>query len=751
MGNRIKIILSLLLFFFPSGLSAQVSYGGKPLFSTDIMYPDNFKFKSSSRLFIDMPSFDLDSIKRNHQSFQRGYFFAHKFHTHIERSVDGIETILDDGTKVWRVGIKSDGAYSINLLFTEFEIPHGGKLFIYNINQSHIIGAFDYRNNSPEKILPVRPVAGDAIIVEYSEPADAEFEGKLVIGEVNHDYNDILRGSPNVDKSDYNCMPDALCSEADNSTIQSTVLLIINGNMTCTGTLVNNTNNDETPYILTAVHCLNETMAISRDMDFYIGRAGTIIAFFNYDRPVCGTKMKGTEEMSAAMTYPRVILEKNDIALLELQEKPPHYYNAYYAGWNIDSNGNNQPYSNLHHPDASVKKFGKANKVITLSSIPGTTGSYFDKLSHWKISSWNIGSTYAGSSGSPLFDRNNLIVGGLTGGSSVCNGENPGSGSDYFFALFKGWETDNVDNQLKTYLDPINTGVKQWSGLNPNEDNPFFKLSNSDFNSVDTLTLTRYEAPNNGYLFGNSHLNVLEFAEEFSPDSTSLLYGVYLLIPPMSYSYLSDVEITIYEGDDSPRNLLATQTFRPQYSDYSGTLGLLEKNKITNLTPTENFVLLDQPVYVGKHFFAGYKINYSENNRFAVYNSGRISGEKENTAWIKTQIGDWVTADNYSVQSVTTSLAIQALLQHTYNAAIADVAVKNKNVFTYNRQENQLYFPEIKESGKLFIYNLNGQLIQKNNISNGERRIYLQSRPKGSIAIVKFVSGNESFFGKIIY
>ena len=34
------------------------------------------------------------------------------------------------------------------------------------------------------------------------------------------------------------------------------IVFIINQNGTCSGTLINNTNNDRTPYILTASHCL---------------------------------------------------------------------------------------------------------------------------------------------------------------------------------------------------------------------------------------------------------------------------------------------------------------------------------------------------------------------------------------------------------------------------------------------------------------------------------------------------------------
>jgi hypothetical protein len=237
---------------------------------------------------------------------------------------DASLTTLPDGTTVRQIGIRSKGAYSINLLLRNFEIPEGAKLFVYSADHSYIIGSFDHRNNSPGKILPLQPVAGEAIIVEYSESPNTAFKGNFTIAEVNHDYRDFLRSEPAADNNtQFACMPDAFCSDADDQTIRSTVLLIINGTTLCTGSLINNTADVEIPYLLTAVHCLNTTASFPQEWDYYDTKAGSIIAFFNYNRPVCGTKMKGTEEMSLAVAHPRVILEKNDVALLEFQDTPP--------------------------------------------------------------------------------------------------------------------------------------------------------------------------------------------------------------------------------------------------------------------------------------------------------------------------------------------------------------------------------------------------------------------------------------------
>ena len=747
MKNKIFFVLIVCLSISGKGM-AQISHGGVPLFL------ENYTLRNSGdSKYIEMPAFDLDSVLRldeiNRQNMRGSYSFAYKFYTHIEKGKDGNEWVLADGTKVWQVDIRSKGAYSINLLFTRFHLPRGGRLFIYNADHSHVIGAFDYRNNSPEMILPVRPVAGEAITIEYSEPADAEFEAQLTIGEVNHDYRDILRREPSTDLvNDYACMPDVLCENVDSTLVRSVVLLMLNGTTACTGTLLNNTENDETPYLLTAVHCLNRDIeyGTSKNKDFYIAQAGTIIAFFNYNRSVCGSTMKATEEMSMAITRVRAIAEKNDLALLEFQERPPIYYNVYYAGWNIKPAENDPPYFNLHHPSGAVKKYGLYRGNIQLTTPYPIA---FDNLSHYKISGWTVGSTYGGSSGSPLYDKNNRIIALLSGGTSLCKSSSPDGGADYFAAFFKGWETANPENQLKTYLDPRNTGVSQIDGWDPNKKNPFFRISNAAYNRSDRLITTEYASPNKGFLFGNSNLNVLEFAEEFNLKQASILSGVYLLMPSMPFASTSGVEIRIYDGDASPQKLIASQAFNPQYLNYSGSEGFSNVNKNTSSVPTECFVAFDNYVNVNKKFYVAYKINYSDQQKFAVYNSA-LNQQASNTAWIKNGT-QWTKASAYSILPVSTSLAIQPLLRYTTNLLVPDTN-EEKTKIHYLRNENRLILPNKSlEAGSVSVYAVNGYLIQTISVGKGQDSVILREQSPGTVGIVRILRGNEVSAGKFIY
>ena len=139
-----------------------------------------------------MPSFDLqeqlrlDSMEYNGlRNFNR---FAYKFITDFTPENAGVTYTLADGTRVWRLGIRSAGAVSLNLLFTEYELPEGASLFIYDPEQKQVKGSFTSQNNSERRILPVSPIYGEELIIEYQEPANRTFHGKLRIGEVNHGY-----------------------------------------------------------------------------------------------------------------------------------------------------------------------------------------------------------------------------------------------------------------------------------------------------------------------------------------------------------------------------------------------------------------------------------------------------------------------------------------------------------------------------------------------------------------------------------
>jgi len=731
--------------FVSFSVFSQISSGGTPHFlQASVMRA------ASASFFIEMPAFNLDSVLREDaagkDNMRSSYKFAHKFYTNIDIS-DAARTVLPDGTTVKQVGIRSSGAFSINLLLRDFEIPPGGKLFVYSADHSYVVGSFDYRNNSPEKVLPIQPVAGESVIVEYSEPPDAPFVGRFIIAEVNHDYRDFFKVEPVNDTSAHNCMPDAICSDANREAIRSTVLLMIDGTTGCSGSLINNSLDDGRPYLLTANHCLCMPDYHPKPMDFYNNMAGTLVAFFNYNRPVCdaGIRMKGSEEMSLAGASARVIIEGKDIALLEFKNSPPDYYNVYYPGWNRNLTASGTKHTNLHHPQKAIKKYGTTNSALSVVSFP-----QLDANSFWKVPYWTVGSTAAGSSGSPLFNENLQIIGALTAGASLCTGNLPNGQPDYFSMLGKGWETGDPANQLKTYLDPANKGVVQYSGMDPHQINPIVRMSNADYAGGDKLITSKLNLPNSGFVFGNSNLQTLEFAEEFNVTETVEIFGTYLLIPAMDFSYTSGVTVSVYTGSSSPETRTYFTSFVPKYMNYTTSLGFHTLNKSLNV-PTETFVVFETPVTVTNKFFISYSINYSPTAQFCVYNTQFQNALQPNSAWLKNTTLGWIRADAYTVQPVKTSLAINPVVRNK-TAPNIDTPVQAKNGFYYERSGRILTLSEpLKQSGQIAVYSIGGQLLEKTQIQPDKTTFILSEQLKGTVGIVKVMDNYFSYTGKIIY
>ena len=111
---------------------------------------------------------------------------------YINLKIEGRKDILSDrsGT-IWRFKIESDSAWSIQVILRKFFIPIGAKLFVYNENMSQIAGAFTSNNMQEDSTFVIADIIGNTVIIEYFEPAGAEFPGEVIIGSVGKAYINI--------------------------------------------------------------------------------------------------------------------------------------------------------------------------------------------------------------------------------------------------------------------------------------------------------------------------------------------------------------------------------------------------------------------------------------------------------------------------------------------------------------------------------------------------------------------------------
>lgn len=729
---RIRHLLSLfLLISVAVTTKAQLSYGGKPLpFAGSLL-------RSSGNFYVDMPSFDAglmlkeDSI--NERTEVRKIRFAKKFETNITPDNAGIRFTTEDGTNVWRVGIRSKGAYTINVLFTEYNVPEGARLFLYNSDQSSISGAFTEKNNSDDRLFPVAPVPGDELIIEYHEPVDAVFQGSLVIGEVNHDYANILKKRPNTPGDAGGCHQDPICrTDLDNET-QAVCMLVINGTEFCSGSLLNNTAQDGTPYLLTSCHCINGYGKPNEDI------VKTIVVFFNYQSPACNSQIRGSEEMSMVSPELKASDKNIDFALLQLDQIPPRDFRPYYVGWNISSTPESS-YTCIHQPNGGIKKVAQSDGAIDMKTGYRIGNTTFDEL--WWIKRWSIGTTEGGSSGSPLFDSQKRVIGALTGGSSTCSSP----ANDYYWTLKRGWDTyPEAERQLKIWLDPLDTGNTSLDGYNPYGSDSCLKISNLTRN--EPYKNYSLNEPESGVMFGYNSLQTDEYAEKFELTHDAFLYGVSLVTPALSGPRENkNIYVNIYVDDE----IVASKEFLPQYTDYTAPKGHYDVNKPYNYAG-ESYLRFDEPIPVKRSFMVSYKLDYSVNNSFSVYNAtARSTGT--NTAYYKYQ-GIWTPISSHVNYPMNTSLWINPVIKYVSESSVNQPEWHKNTTFVFGEGNGifKITGNAPFDNAKVNVYSLSGKIVRSFSFSGVEHTFELNDQAQGMYIItLQSRSGNILLREKII-
>ncbi len=609
MASRTFILILILTFGLNFQSKSQISYGGTPA---------SFNRMKSSSLQLPVvemaPVNNLDLLRQEAQSKNefKNQKFAKSFEVDISPENSGIWD-LAEGMRIWRVAIRSKGAYSLNILFDRAILPTGASIFIYSPDHQILRGAFNANNEQTSGMLPIYPLPGDEIIVEYNEPLTVSTSGELHISNVNHGYKNAIGTRPLGEAG--TCNMDVYCQGAASmiKEKQAVVQLVISGTDLCTGTFVNNGNRDKTPYLITAGHCIFNALDAQK----------TVFSF-NYESPFCGEKgsANGYADQTMTGSILRARSDSMDFALVELEMIPPPEFRPYYAGWD-HSKTVPQSTKTLHHPKGDVKK-------VSVDYDPPGIGSYSASghvtNSFWWIKKWDIGTTEAGSSGGPLFSDANLFIGTLTGGTATCDH----STDDYFSMMAYQWNySSNIDRQLKKWLDPANSGMTRIEGTDPYS-------SGSTCNQFsDVIADEKYELAKvtngKGYISGHNSMKLTSYAQEFKTTEKTTLSAFSVCIGKAG-SVLnnsnSKVVFKIYREDEKtgiPGEVLKTVQV-PIKSLKSNTM---------------NFFELDQPLLVTGKYFIGYDINYSNTaDTVAVYNAVPRSASDKNRAYCIVN-GNW--------------------------------------------------------------------------------------------------------------
>lgn len=379
--------------------------------------------------------------------------------------------IFSDGSwaeipgKGWVCGLELQlkGTKFITAYFSDFRLPEGGLMHIYDPEHKQVVGGFSNANNATDNFFATQPIDGEKLVLEVFIPYEAQAIGwSAAISGLTY-VPDSLKSSTDFGNSGA-CEVNLACEEGEGWRDYGkgvVRILVRNGTSVywCTGSLVNNVRQDKTPYILTADHCGNGATTANLNQWIF---------FFNYQSAICpnpiaqptlqsmtgGTKVAASRKNSAL---------GSDFYLLLLNNEVPKNYYSYFEGWSADGQVSNAGVC-IHHPQGDIKKISTYTQPIVNSSWESTPNT------HWKVG-WTAtanghGVTEGGSSGSPLFSTTGHLIGTLTGGESTCDSISL-TKPDFYGKMSYHWTSNGTADtlQLKPWLDPDNTGTLVLGGM----------------------------------------------------------------------------------------------------------------------------------------------------------------------------------------------------------------------------------------------------------------------------------------------
>lgn len=365
---------------------------------------------------------------------------------------DGLWDEVDTDTARWRLKLYSPGAVSLHVHFSQFRLPEGAELWFYDSAGQLVQGPLTSAQHTSDGRLATALVLGETAAIELRTPKALRDQVRLQISDVFHGYRDIRKaGFPG--KQAGACERDVACPEGAPfaNEIRSVVLLELDGGL-CSGQLVNNVRQDETPFVLTANHC-----------QINGGNASLINAYFNVQSSTCGGSNGNLDQVVNGTSF-ETANSDSDTTLIRLINQPEIAYSAFYSGWDASGDAVSSG-AGIHHPQGDEKSISIFNtapqKREDACFQEDLSGQCLLRVDGWEVE-WFSAATEAGSSGSGLWNQSKRLVGVLSGGASDCAG-NQGNGQpdlygrlDVAFAL----------GSLKSKLDPDNSGALTLAGRN---------------------------------------------------------------------------------------------------------------------------------------------------------------------------------------------------------------------------------------------------------------------------------------------
>lgn len=668
------VCLSLIIVF---DSLAQISFGGIPKSTTKTRFAAENSIPCIS-VACDSLIVDCGFVEKKIPCAKS---FAKAISVDIDLKKNALKTYITDELVQYSLMIKSSGAVSLNFIFSEFDLPDGARLFLSTPDKSEILGAYTNKSLLPSFHFATTPIECDTVLLIYEEPI-AE-DGKLKISQVNRGFYS-LRKLPQFARSE-ECEINAECEPDSFENIRrATCIYVINGTLYCSGTLLNNTGDDGTPYLLTSAHCLFDA---ANRVDTSLAKS--LVFFFDYKSPLCLSQIEGTREKSIVGATVSAYDNKKDALLLKLSQIPPVDYMPYFSPW--DATGESEGSSIcFHHPSGDVMKASyDADELRDTTFAP----LIFDRACHFKVNTWERGITESGSSGAALYNHG-MVVGALSGGAKDISCENPSF--DCFWKLSKVWDS------FSQFLSPKDTLNRICQGFQPYT-NPCRVISNYNKESL----ISEGYVDEYGYNAGTNAEGITQVAEKFELGGKAKIYGVSFFPVVATYNAEEPIIMSVL---DAEMNALWSSEVRVKNTEYIKKSQTITEKDVLTLSYKENYIRLPEPIEVDGSVYVAFDFSNCS-QKFALFNVA--DKDKEPSAFYKKS-DKWQKYDSEILNSLMVNLTAQ-----TFTENRLETNTDNNIVIFPNPSSGKfsILFPE-NRSGMVTVINSLGKIVWIENIEN---------------------------------
>lgn len=450
---QIVLLIAICLFAFES--KSQIREKVSPVVIHDNQKTELFLLKTSN----EKPN----QVNKTNQPLQIGYTQAVQLNTESYGNWTFIDSL---DLKVWQLNINTKKNTKLVFYFSNFEPGVKGRLYAISENLKSYTGAFTRQSKSSQTEFAFPCQFSDSTILLQFETSSQSNDYSIVLSEIGIIDNNILGtgfGASGDCEVNVNCTEEGDAWKFIKQGIARVLVKKGSSLFYCSGTLINNTQKDFTPFFLTANHCGDG--ATTSDYNQWVFD-------FNYQAEGCenpATEPEPNSIVGANLKASGATYSGSDFKLLELNQDVPADFEPFFNGWTLEETASNSG-TCIHQPQGDIKKISTYTttpiSVDYDQEIPNLDANYWKVL--WSETLNGHGVTEGGSSGCPLFDENGHIIGSLTGGRALC--ESPDE-ADFFGKFYKSWNQNGTEasKQLQVWLDPLESGITSLEGLSMND------------------------------------------------------------------------------------------------------------------------------------------------------------------------------------------------------------------------------------------------------------------------------------------